>query len=206
MAAVPSRMPSVFVGHGNPMNALELNAYTRAWRALGASLPRPRAILAVSAHWYLPGTAVTAMDAPRTIHDFGGFPRSLYEVRYPAPGDPRWPSASAQLLAPTPVGLDDDWGLDHGTWSVLCHMFPAADVPVVQLSLDETRRPRVPLRPGPAPGARCATRACWSWAAATSSTTCTRTRGGATRWIPSSGPCASRRRPAACWRRGTTAR
>jgi 4,5-DOPA dioxygenase extradiol len=132
-------MPVLFIGHGNPMNALQDNNYTRGWRALGASLPAPRAILAVSAHWYLPGTAATAMTEPRTIHDFGGFPRELYGVRYPAPGDPVLARRLQDLLAPTRVSLDEDWGLDHGTWSVLCHLFPRADVPVVQLSLDETQ-------------------------------------------------------------------
>jgi 4,5-DOPA dioxygenase extradiol len=134
-------MPALFVGHGNPMNALQDNEYTRAWRALGAALPRARAILAVSAHWYLPGTRVTAMQAPRTIHDFGGFPRALYELGYPAPGDPGLARRVRELLAPMDVTLDLDWGLDHGTWSVLLHLFPAADVPVVQLSLDETQPP-----------------------------------------------------------------
>lgn len=132
-------MPALFVGHGNPMNALQSNAYTEAWRALGRALPRPRAILCVSAHWYLPGTRVTAASAPRTIHDFGGFPRSLYEVRYPAAGDPALADRVATLLAPTAVWPDEEWGLDHGAWSVLCHLFPDADVPVVQLSIDETQ-------------------------------------------------------------------
>jgi len=132
-------MPAIFFGHGNPMNAVMKNRYTEAWSAIGRSLPRPQAILCISAHWYLPGTAVTAMSAPRTIHDFGGFPRELYEVQYPAPGSPELASRVRDLLAPLPVELDQRWGLDHGTWSVLCHVFPDADIPVVQLSIDETR-------------------------------------------------------------------
>ena len=135
------RMPALFLGHGNPMNALLTNAWTKAWAALGASLPRPRAILAVSAHWYVPGTAVTAMQAPRTIHDFGGFPRELFEYQYPASGDPALARRVQSLLAPLGAALDTQWGLDHGTWSVLCHLYPQADVPVVQLSMDETKAP-----------------------------------------------------------------
>lgn len=131
-------MPVFFFGHGNPMNALQQNAYTKGWAAIGAEIPRPRAILSISAHWYLPGTAVTAMTAPRTIHDFGGFPRELYKVTYPAPGDAELASLVQAVLAPLPVERDEAWGLDHGTWSVLCHVFPEADVPVVQLSIDET--------------------------------------------------------------------
>jgi 4,5-DOPA dioxygenase extradiol len=135
------RLPAVFLGHGNPMNALQSNAWTRRWMTLGARLPRPRAVLAISAHWYIEGTAVTAMEQPRTIHDFGGFPRELFAVRYAAPGDPALAAQVQRLLAPLAVQADESWGLDHGTWSVLCHLFPAADVPVVQLSIDETQPP-----------------------------------------------------------------
>jgi len=134
-------MPAIFFGHGNPMNALSENAYTQAWRRIGERTPKPRAILAISAHWYVPATAVTISTNPRTIHDFGGFPRRLFEVQYPAPGDPELARRVAELLAPLPVLFDPSWGLDHGTWSVLKHVYPLADVPIVQLSIDDSQPP-----------------------------------------------------------------
>jgi 4,5-DOPA dioxygenase extradiol len=136
MAGANAVVPALFIGHGNPMNALEHNAYTRGWRAIGQSIPRPRAVVCVSAHWYIEGTRVTAMERPRSIHDFGGFPRQLYEMQYPAPGDPVLAARVAELLKPTDVVQDDDsWGLDHGTWSVLVHLLPDADVAVWRSSI-----------------------------------------------------------------------
>lgn len=132
-------MPAIFFGHGNPMNALLDNSYSRGWSAIGKELTIPRAVLCISAHWYLPALRVTAMASPRTIHDFGGFPPELYQMQYPAKGDTGLASRVKQLLPS--VELDDRWGLDHGTWSVLCHVFPKANIPVVQLSIDETQPP-----------------------------------------------------------------
>jgi 4,5-DOPA dioxygenase extradiol len=132
-----NRMPVLFVGHGSPMNAIEENAWSRGFRALDALLPRPRAILCVSAHWYVSGTFLTGNAQPKTIHDFGGFPRSLYEIQYPASGHIDLAKQVMQLIGEDRASLRDDWGLDHGTWSVLLHVFPKADIPVVQLSISQ---------------------------------------------------------------------
>ena len=131
--------PAIFFGHGNPMNAIQSNAYTEAWAKIGRSIPRPTAILCISAHWCIPGVDVTAMEQPRTIHDFGGFPKELFDFQYPAPGSPNLASRIKDLLGGDVILDTVRWGLDHGSWSVLCHVFPGADIPVVQLSLDETK-------------------------------------------------------------------
>ncbi|MGO8675124.1 MAG: 4,5-DOPA dioxygenase extradiol [Limisphaerales bacterium] len=144
LAAAPdaeATMPALFIGHGNPMNAIEDTEFTRAWAEVARSLPKPKAVLCVSAHWETAGTRVTAMEQPKTIHDFYGFPPALFEKRYPAPGSPELARAAQGLARKLPIELDLDWGLDHGAWSVLCRMFPEADVPVVQLSLDQRMAP-----------------------------------------------------------------
>lgn len=136
------KMPVLFVGHGSPMNAIEENEFARAWSEMGSQLPRPKAILAVSAHWETAGTRVTAMEKPRTIYDFSGFPQALYDVSYPAPGSPDLAQTVRKVIKQIQVEPDMSWGLDHGTWSVLYRMFPKADVPVVQISLDRTKSAR----------------------------------------------------------------
>jgi 4,5-DOPA dioxygenase extradiol len=137
------KLPLLFVGHGSPMNAIEDNEFTKGWKLLGKTLPRPKAILCISAHWETRGTFVTAMDKPETIHDFGGFPQALFNVQYPAPGSPLIAKEVANTVKSTQVGLDtDQWGLDHGCWSIIRPMFPDADIPVIQLSLDYTKSPQ----------------------------------------------------------------
>jgi len=135
------KMPALFMGHGSPMNAIEDNEYSRTWIEVGKSLPRPQAIVCVSAHWETSGSKVTAMERPRTIHDFGGFPPQLYAQQYPAPGSPSLARLLQEVARPVRVDPDSSWGLDHGTWSVLIRLFPEADIPVVQLSLDRTQPP-----------------------------------------------------------------
>ncbi len=146
------RMPALFVSHGSPMNALAANTFTATWQGLGKDLPRPQAILAISAHWYTRGTFLTGNAAPATIHDFGGFPKALSEVQYPAAGDPALAAQLAQQLVPFAASVRSDWGLDHGSWSVLLHMYPAADIPVVQLSIDAAQSPSFHYRLGAALG------------------------------------------------------
>lgn len=135
------KMPVLFLGHGSPMNAIEENEFVRGFRESVRTIPRPKAILCISAHWETKGTRVTAMPNPRTIHDFGGFPKALYEVNYPAPGSPELAEATKKIITKTEVILDDKWGLDHGAWSVIKHMYPDADIPVVQMSLDYQQTP-----------------------------------------------------------------
>jgi len=130
------RMPVLFVGHGSPMNAIEENEFVQGWRILGKTIPRPKAILCISAHWETRGTYVTAMAKPPTIHDFGGFPKALYEVEYPAPGSPELANETKLMITKTTVGLDEKWGLDHGAWSVIRRIYPEADVPVIEMSID----------------------------------------------------------------------
>jgi len=136
------RMPVLFIGHGSPMNAIEENEFVQGWRDLGKSLPHPKAILCVSAHWETRGTYVTAMSNPKTIHDFGGFPKALYEVEYPAPGSPELANETKHTITKTTVGLDEKWGLDHGAWSVVRPMYPEADIPVIEMSLDYSQSPQ----------------------------------------------------------------
>ncbi len=134
------RMPALFLGHGSPMNVLEDNQYTQTWQRLGQELPRPKAIVVVSAHWFTKGTGVTAMEQPKTIHDFGGFPQALFDTQYAAPGSPELAQRVVELLAPAPVVLDKEaWGFDHGSWGLLIKMYPEADIPMVQLSVDSTK-------------------------------------------------------------------
>ncbi|MCB0852256.1 MAG: 4,5-DOPA dioxygenase extradiol, partial [Bacteroidetes bacterium] len=136
------KMPVLFLGHGSPMNAIEENEFVQGFRKVGKEITKPNAILCISAHWETKGTFVTAMENPRTIHDFGGFPRELFQVQYPAPGNPELAKETQQIVTTTEVGLDSNWGLDHGAWSVIKHMYPNADVPVIQLSLDYRKSPQ----------------------------------------------------------------
>ncbi len=136
-----TKTPLLFIGHGSPMNGIEDNEFSEYWEKLGNELPAPKAVLCVSAHWFTKGTHVTAMEKPQTIHDFYGFPKALFDVQYPAPGDPALAKETASIIHKTPVGLDHEWGLDHGTWSVVKRMFPEAKIPVIQLSIDYTKNP-----------------------------------------------------------------
>src|SRR3954468_2742118 len=141
-------LPTLFIGHGTPMNAVTENPFAAVWRALGERLPRPEKILAVSAHWETRGLGATAMEKPRTIHDFYGFPQALFDMQYPAPGDPALVERLRELLAPEPIAADRSWGLDHGTWSVLRFLYPEADIPVVQFGIDMGLAPETHLAIG----------------------------------------------------------
>jgi 4,5-DOPA dioxygenase extradiol len=136
------KMPVLFLGHGSPMNAIEENEFVRSFRKLGTEIQKPTAILCISAHWETKGTFVTAMEHPKTIHDFGGFPQALFDVQYPAPGSPELAMETKKIITSTEVGLDDKWGLDHGAWSVIKHLYPNADIPVIQMSIDFTQSPK----------------------------------------------------------------
>ncbi|AWI26550.1 4,5-DOPA-extradiol-dioxygenase [Flavobacterium pallidum] len=137
-----SRHPVLFIGHGSPMNGIEQNEFSEGWAKMGREIPKPKAVLVISAHWLTQGTHITAMPNPKTIHDFGGFPKELFEVQYPAPGEPALAEATKKIITKTDVGLDHDWGLDHGTWTVVRHMYPDADIPVLQLSIDYAKPPQ----------------------------------------------------------------
>lgn len=136
------KLPVLFIGHGSPMNGIEDSEFSRTWHRLGQEITRPKAVLVISAHWLTRGTHITAMNNPRTIHDFGGFPQALFDVQYPAPGSPALAQETAKLITTTDVGLDHDWGLDHGTWTVVRHMYPDANIPVLQLSIDYNKPPQ----------------------------------------------------------------
>ena len=137
-----TKSPLLFVGHGSPMNGIEDNEFSQRWKEMGKSLPTPKAVLVISAHWFTKGTFITAMENPKTIHDFYGFPKALFDVQYPAPGSPALAAETASLVHKTKVGLDHEWGLDHGTWSIVKNMFPLANIPVLQLSIDYTQKPQ----------------------------------------------------------------
>jgi 4,5-DOPA dioxygenase extradiol len=136
------RMPVLFLGHGSPMNAIEENEFSRKWNEIGQSIPKPRAVLCISAHWETLGTFVTDMEKPATIHDFGGFPKQLFDVQYPAPGSPVLAAETKSIITKTEIGLDNKWGLDHGCWSVIKHLYPKADVPVIEMSLNYNQTPQ----------------------------------------------------------------